>query len=44
LKYYGSTDAYLQIAQINNLDSFSWLTPGIELFFPPMATPGGTIE
>lgn len=44
LKYYGSTDAYLQIAQINNLDHFSWLAPGIELYFPPLASLGGTTE
>jgi len=44
LKYYGSTDSYLQIAQINNLDNFIRLTPGTELYFPPIGTTGGATK
>jgi hypothetical protein len=33
---YGTSKYYLQIAQINNLDNFRQLTPGTELFFPPL--------
>lgn len=33
---YGSAKYYLQVAQVNNLDNFRQLTPGQELFFPPL--------
>lgn len=33
---YGSAKHYLQVAQVNNLDNFRQLTPGQELFFPPL--------
>jgi LysM repeat protein len=33
---YGTSKYYLQVAQVNNLDSFRNLTPGQELFFPPL--------
>ena len=34
---YGTSKYYLQVAKINNLDNFRQLTPGEELFFPPLA-------
>ena len=33
---YGTSQYYLRIAQVNNLDSFRNLTPGQELIFPPL--------
>lgn len=33
---YGTSAYYLRVAQINNLDDFRNLTPGQELFFPPL--------
>ena len=33
---YGTSIYYLQVAQVNNLDDFRNLTPGQELFFPPL--------
>ena len=33
---YGSAAYYLRVAQANNLDDFRNLTPGQELFFPPL--------
>jgi nucleoid-associated protein YgaU len=33
---YGSASYYLRVAQINGLDDFRNLTPGQELFFPPL--------
>ena len=33
---YGSAGHYLRVAQVNNLDDFRNLTPGQELFFPPL--------
>jgi LysM repeat protein len=33
---YGSATHYLRVAQANNLDDFRNLTPGQELFFPPL--------
>ncbi|MFM8275895.1 MAG: hypothetical protein ACKN89_02695 [Cyanobium sp.] len=36
-RYYGSTDAYLQIASFNQLDDLRDLRPGQELLFPPLA-------
>lgn len=42
LRYYGSTDAYLQVAAFNQLDDLRSLTPGRELLFPPFARPGGS--
>ena len=36
-RYYGSTDAYLQIASFNQLDDLRELRPGQELLFPPLA-------
>jgi hypothetical protein len=41
LRYYGSTDPYLQVAAFNQLDDLRSLTPGRELLFPPLARPGG---
>ena len=35
---YGSSEYYLRVAQVNNLDDFRNLTPGQELIFPPLAT------
>lgn len=34
---YGSSVYYLRVAQANNLDDFRNLTPGQEIFFPPLA-------
>lgn len=34
---YGSSQYYLQLAQVNNIDDFRNLTPGQELIFPPLA-------
>jgi hypothetical protein len=39
LRYYGSSDAYLQVAAFNQLDDLRQLTPGQELLFPPLARP-----
>lgn len=39
LRYYGSTDHYLQVAAFNQLDDLRQLTPGQELLFPPLARP-----
>ncbi len=33
---YGKSDYYLRVAQANNLDNFRNLSPGQELFFPPL--------
>jgi hypothetical protein len=33
---YGTSDHYLRVAQANGLDNFRQLTPGQELFFPPL--------
>lgn len=33
---YGKSDYYLRVAQANNLDDFRNLSPGQELFFPPL--------
>ncbi len=33
---YGSSQYYLRVAQANNLDDFRNLTPGQEIFFPPL--------
>ena len=33
---YGSSMYYLRVAQANNLDDFRNLTPGQEIFFPPL--------
>ncbi len=38
---YGSSIHYLRVASFNNLDDFRNLTPGREIFFPPLET-GGT--
>jgi len=37
---YGSSQYYLRIAQINNLDNFRNLTPGQEILFPPLDSKG----
>ena len=34
---YGSSAYYLRVAQANGLDNFRQLTPGQEIFFPPLA-------
>lgn len=34
---YGSSQYYLRLAQVNNIDDFRNLTPGQELIFPPLA-------
>ena len=39
LRYYGSSDPYLQVAAFNQLDDLRCLTPGQELLFPPLARP-----
>ena len=39
LRYYGSSDPYLQVAAFNHLDDLRCLTPGEELLFPPLARP-----
>jgi hypothetical protein len=36
---YGSSQYYLRIAEVNNLDNFRELTPGQVLIFPPLAAP-----
>jgi hypothetical protein len=41
LRYYGTTDPYLQVAAFNQLDSIRALTPGETLFFPPLNSAGG---
>lgn len=33
---YGSSKYYLRLAQVNNLNNFRDLTPGMELIFPPL--------
>ncbi len=33
---YGTSVHYLRVAQVNNLDDFRNLTPGQEIFFPPL--------
>jgi hypothetical protein len=35
-EFYGSAAYYLRVAQANHLDDFRNLTPGQELFFPPL--------
>ncbi len=35
---YGSSAHYLRVAQVNRLDDFRNLSPGQEIFFPPLAT------
>lgn len=35
---YGTSAYYVRVAQANNLDDFRNLTPGQELFFPPLET------
>ena len=37
---YGSSQYYLRLAQVNNLNDFRNLTPGQELIFPPLARDG----
>lgn len=39
---YGSPDYYLSVAMVNNLNDFRNLTPGQELFFPPLGSPQQT--
>ncbi|MEB3362417.1 MAG: hypothetical protein VKI42_09880 [Synechococcaceae cyanobacterium] len=39
LRYYGSTEPYLQVAAFNQLDDLRSLTPGQELLFPPLVRP-----
>jgi hypothetical protein len=34
---YGSSQYYMRLAQVNNIDDFRNLTPGQELIFPPLA-------
>lgn len=41
LRYYGTTDPYLQVAAFNQLDDIRALTPGHELLFPPLDSSGG---
>jgi len=41
LKYYGSTEPYLQVAAFNQLESLRSLAPGSQLLFPPLTPPGG---
>jgi len=41
LRYYGTTDPYLQVAAFNQLDDIRALTPGEELLFPPLDPSGG---
>jgi hypothetical protein len=36
LRYYGTTDPYLQVAAFNQLSDIRSLTPGQTLFFPPL--------
>jgi nucleoid-associated protein YgaU len=33
---YGSSQYYLRLAQINNINDFRNLTPGCEIIFPPL--------
>ncbi len=40
---YGSSAYYLRLAQVNGLDDFRNLTPGMEIIFPPLDR-NGTIE
>jgi hypothetical protein len=40
LRYYGSTEPYLQVAAFNQLDDIRSLTPGVELLFPPLENAG----
>ena len=35
---YGTSAYYLRVAQVNKLDDFRNLTPGQELFFPPLGS------
>lgn len=35
---YGSSEYYLRLAQVNNLDDFRSLTPGLKIVFPPLET------
>ncbi|MCB0502352.1 MAG: LysM peptidoglycan-binding domain-containing protein [Bacteroidetes bacterium] len=35
-KIYGNSNYYLQVARVNKLTSFRNLTPGTEIFFPPL--------
>jgi hypothetical protein len=41
---YGSSNFYLRVAQVNNLDDFRNLIPGQELFFPPLGSSTGGSE
>ena len=41
LRYYGTTEPYLQVAAFNALDDIRALTPGQQLLFPPLESPGG---
>jgi hypothetical protein len=41
LRYYGTTDPYLQVAAFNQLESLRSLAPGSQLLFPPLIPPGG---
>lgn len=41
LRYYGTTAPYLQVAAFNQLNDIRSLTPGQELLFPPLESPGG---
>lgn len=36
-RIYGDPKYYLQVAEVNNLGNFRFLTPGTELVFPPLA-------
>lgn len=40
LRYYGSTEPYLQVAAFNQLDDIRSLMPGQELLFPPLENAG----
>jgi hypothetical protein len=40
LRYYGTTDPYLQVAAFNQLDNIRALTPGQQLLFPPLIQAG----
>ncbi len=40
-RIYGDPKYYLQIAAVNNLGNFRFLTPGTELVFPPLAKTQG---
>lgn len=39
--FYGSSARYLDVARFNALDDFRRLTPGQQIFFPPLAALGG---